>query len=967
MKVHHVNLIIGMLGIAIALTASWSARSGMQEVGEPNPPSEVAAGPIQPAAENINIQEVPYLDLDLSKLPQDLGARSNRTAVGTRVETNPQGNRVTRFRPRVPFSSRQESLPPAASTRDRIAPQTAILPLEAITGNAQTSPSLTTPRSSGMIGNPAVQQVPFVPSGTMIPSSAFPTHLHANRLGSAPVAPSMHALSVAGSAPIVQPNGAVHGGACPCGCQPRCTTQTIQVPVWETRYINQVQTRYRQELRQRTSRQYYTVYDDVPKVESYTVQVPQPRTRTYTVNVQEEYQEAVPENFTIMVRKPMQRESTVDREEAYKVPVETPYTVMVPERRAYQETTYRTETHQEPRQVKYVQMVPKKKKRAKVVYDKLPVSRSVFKPRVRMVTKVETRPKIKYRTETRTRQITEEYVEYVERSIPEERTRFVTRTRPKQVQQPRVVYEDRMKEFDIFEYSQVPTYFDKVIPYTEFEPFTETKNETYYVNEPYEETITRTYPTRIQVPRTVTQTYDIVIPETNHVSQAYSVKVPYETMRTAYRTITRQVPVTKYRTITRDMGTWERRQVTCPTCEVSMGPCGCEACVSGMKTCVRNVWCPRIVTQRIPYTDFQDVQQRIPYAVPEVKERIETRTRMVPVTRYRKEQKTADLKVYDFQNTTRTQQFTITKYHWVAKTRPVTMKNLRQAQRQRTLPFVKYEPRVLTKKDRVTYQVPTIDPNNPIVSQVTETFQQEVRETVELTVKVPVTRTRTRTEEYTVNIPETVYETYKVTVPESTMVETEETSQVEMPRVVEEEYTEMVPEIRTREEMVSVKQRVPVFTTKYKTEMVPQIKTRTTYRTETRTVSEKVLQTYWASVPMVQTRNVQKTRYRDVPQTRTEVYWENVPETRYRTRMVRVPRQVARETKQTYTVNIPYQVTVCVPVQVCKMVTKTITVPVEECCPKCGEQFKQLHDATGAYLQWGGQHLDSAYRRWLTW
>ena len=138
--------------------------------------------------------------------------------------------------------------------------------------------------------------------------------------------------------PSVSPSsGLAHGSHCPCGCQPKCITQTVIVPCYETRYVNSLQTRYRPETRQRRTKKYYTVYDDVPKVETYTVKVPEPRTRTYTVNVSQEYQEPKQQNFTVMVAKPKQREETVERVETFKVPVVTPYTVMVPERQQYQD------------------------------------------------------------------------------------------------------------------------------------------------------------------------------------------------------------------------------------------------------------------------------------------------------------------------------------------------------------------------------------------------------------------------------------------------------------------------------------------------------------------------------------------------------------------------------------------------------------------------------------------------------
>ena len=126
------------------------------------------------------------------------------------------------------------------------------------------------------------------------------------------------------------------------------------------------------------------------------------------------------------------------------------------------------------------------------------------------------------------------------------------------------------------------------------------------MNEPYEETITKTFPIRIQTPRQVSKTYKARIPVTEHITRNYTVAVPYEVMKTAYRTITKQVPVTKYRTITRDLGSWKREVCTTPTCNIFQDACGCTTATPGSQTCQKSVWCPKKVSQRIPYTDYKD-------------------------------------------------------------------------------------------------------------------------------------------------------------------------------------------------------------------------------------------------------------------------------------------------------------------------------------------------------------------------
>ena len=747
----------------------------------------------------------------------------------------------------------------------------------------------------------------------------------------------------------------VHGQSCPCGCQPRCTTQTITVPTWETRYVNSLRTRYRPETRQRRSKRYYTVYDDVPKVETYTVKVPEPRTRTYTVNIPREYQEAKQRNFTVMVAKPAQREETVERVETFKIPIVTPYTVMVPERQQYQETTYKTVTDRVPVQKKYVENVTKTKKRVVTTYEKRPFTKKVRTPIVKMVEETRTRPKVRYKSEVVTRTFEEPEVYYYDDIIKKKVTRYRTVNRQRTVQQKSVAYDQKRGTYTNPETDQRVVPYSEKVDYKVTAPYTETVDETYYVNEPFVEEIIKTFPTKRQVERTVNKTYQVKLPETTHISQSYTVRVPYEVMETRYRTVTRQAPVTKYRVISRDLGRWERKEVTCPTCSVHHDGCGCTSCSVGSQTNTRNVWCPRVVSQRIPYTDYRDVQQRLPYQVPVLKYRNETRVRNVPKTRYRNETRTANLKVYDLVDSQRTEKFSVTKYRWVPKTRKVTLKRVREEIASRNLPFVKYETVDLEPLPiEYRYKEPKVVNEN-----VVETYQERVPylEEVEVKVKVAGERTKKVTREFIVRVPEPYDEEYTVKVAKTEYIEKDVTEYVEFPVNKEEEYTEVVPEFRTRIEYKTVERKVPVFTTKYKTVMVPKIKTRTSYRTETRTVSDSVMKTYMTFVPEIKTKTIYETKVRNVPQTRTELYWENVPKTRYRTVMIKVPRQIAREHVQTYTVNVPYQVRVCVPVQVCKMVQKTITIPAEECCETCWEGFEDINDVSRAYLQYG-------YRRW---
>lgn len=753
-----------------------------------------------------------------------------------------------------------------------------------------------------------------------------------------------------------------HGFTCSCGCQPACTTKTIYVPVWETRYYNMLETRFRQELKQQKTISYQTVVDQVPKVETYTVKVPQQRTRQYTETRTEEFQVPVQENYNIMVPEPRQRETLVDREEKYEVPVETPYTVMVPEEREIQETKYKTVMDREEVQKKYVVNVPKKRIRVETEYVKKPREKTVYKPVVRIVEEERQRNKVVYETRLEDRKVTEEYTEYVEQEVPRQVTRFREEPIVQPVNESYIAYRDVPASSPYLETIQLSREIEQIVNYRVTVPETEEVTETFYVNEPFSETITKVFPIKVQEPRQVTKTYEVRIPETQHVPQSYTVEVPYEIIQQAKRTITKQVPVTKYRTITRDMGSWKREVRTAPTCTLLQDQCGCAACVAGMRTCNRNVWSPKIVTQRIPYTDYKEVPVQVPYDVPRVLTRKETRTRMVPVTRYRTETRTATLNVLDFKNATRTQEFEVTRYRWVPKTRTRTIKKTREEVRQKRIPMLEYATEEITKDVQYQYRKPEFK-NRTVNLDLTRRVPYTITET--LKTMVPVSRTREIVRKEAVRVPKTIVETYTVKVPITELKEETVIEYYEEPLIKEIEYTEMVPEVRTRMEYVEVPRKVPVYETKKVTEMVPRLMTRTTYRTETRTVTDKKIETYMAMVPEVRTRTVYKTQYRDVPVIRTEVYWEDVPETRYRTVMVPVPRRVARENVRVYSVKIPYQVRVTVPKRICRMVPKTITVPVVQCCEQCAQNFGELHDASEAYLNYGAHRLGEAWDRWL--
>ena len=146
-----------------------------------------------------------------------------------------------------------------------------------------------------------------------------------------------------------------------------------------------------------------------------------------------------------------------------------------------------------------------------------------------------------------------------------------------------------------------------------------------------------------------------------------------------------------------------------------------------------------------------------------------------------------------------------------------------------------------------------------------------------------------------------------------------------------------VPNVVTKEVEVTVHRReteeVPYeyFVTVMKPEERAHTHKVCEWKTETRTKTVRVCNYEREE----RTRTMQVCEYKPETRTRTVNYTVCVPETRTRTYNVTNYRRVAEEKTQTYDVCIPYTEQQEVEVQVCKMVPKTITVPVCESCNSC--------------------------------
>jgi hypothetical protein len=257
--------------------------------------------------------------------------------------------------------------------------------------------------------------------------------------------------------------------------------------------------------------------------------------------------------------------------------------------------------------------------------------------------------------------------------------------------------------------------------------------------------------------------------------------------------------------------------------------------------------------------------------------------------------------------------------------------------------------------------------------QRTITVQKCVAETAaqtrEVTVMVPETRTqkisytvqrpvtRTVSQQYNVTVPEwsAVDQTYTVQVPH---IETRQAARIECRRVPVTvmktvcrdagcwvNQTVQVPccdpccgpSVRTVCRRVyvprTVTEQVPV--TAYKTEQVsvPYQYNVTVCRPETRTRKVQVCN-YRTET---RTRDVQVCEMQCVPMTRDVSYTCLVPQKRQQTHNVTTYRMIPEQRVETYKVCVPYQVETPVQVRVCRMVAKTVRVPVcggcATCCP----------------------------------
>lgn len=739
-------------------------------------------------------------------------------------------------------------------------------------------------------------------------------------------------------------------GDCATCCQPMCLTRTILVPQWYTVWSTVSETRFRPQVLEEPYMKQETVTHNVPVIETFPVIVREPRVRNFKTYRKEEYQVPREVEYTVMVPKPATRQVTSERVEEYEVPYEEQYSVEVPVKKEVRKTKYKIVKDREPVFKEYVVMVPQQRKRVKIDYEtrtrtfvkKVPFTRNVERQLTRQVTK--------YRSEVRQVEVVENYFEYESQEQSRDNNRIVVVKGEIPSTEEYIEYSDRPAVVN--EQIAVQERVKKMVEqsYTVTVPYKEEIEEEYYENESYEETADREYTVKTPVARDVVKPYQVKLPYVEHVPQNYTIRIPYEARETKYREIPKQVPVTKYQMVKRDLGKWVTRTIKVNTYEEGEDLCGCPTCCPANRTIRKTIWKPRVVTQKLPYTTFKTVKQRVPYEVPVMKYRQEQRQRMIEITKYRTEVRQAVEKQYSFESSQKTRSYPVTKFRLVRKTRPKTVTRYREETRTKQIPVNEY----VTKPElrRTPYTIKEAKVRERDI-RLPATREERVREAETYTVNVPVPRQRKIIKNVTVRVPVPEQETYTVEVPVIDYREVNETEeyQVEIPREVT--YTVQVPEIRTKKEFVEVERKVPYVETSYVTEMIPEIRTRRVYKTESRTVSDVRTETYMTSEPEVVTKTVYDKKTRDIPVFQSELYWENVTKTLKKTVFKPVTRTISRPAIRRRKVNVPYQVNVRVPRRVSRLVPRTITIPIEPCCDQCCVGFDGVTNAFGDYLRFG--------------
>ena len=151
------------------------------------------------------------------------------------------------------------------------------------------------------------------------------------------------------------------------------------------------------------------------------------------------------------------------------------------------------------------------------------------------------------------------------------------------------------------------------------------------------------------------------------------------------------------------------------------------------------------------------MNSKVPYEVPKIVFRVETKTRMVPTLKYRTEQRTGEVTVYDYRTETKTKSFKVTKFRQETRERQVPVQSLRKEEdRTKTRPSHSVRGR---REDQNVFLTSWKFPEEQ-TRMVKQRYLKKVPYQVEEEFTVTIaddTKYETITEEYVVRVPKTCH------------------------------------------------------------------------------------------------------------------------------------------------------------------------------------------------------------------
>lgn len=182
--------------------------------------------------------------------------------------------------------------------------------------------------------------------------------------------------------------------------------------------------------------------------------------------------------------------------------------------------------------------------------------------------------------------------------------------------------------------------------YTVIVPKEESKIVKYRVSVPVVRDVEKKYTVMVPVARDVQKDYFVQVPIWENVQRQYTVVVPHQELRTATRTVCRDVPSLEKRLITRDLGHFATAchdvATTCCSCR-SCNPC----CTTTLTPVCKKIWVPNVVQEEIDVTVCRKecANEQFQYSVTVCKP--ETRVETVKVQKLVTEKRSETVRVHD--------------------------------------------------------------------------------------------------------------------------------------------------------------------------------------------------------------------------------------------------------------------------------------------------------------------------------